>query len=349
MHDRSCADVFIGNHDITLDNQFYSDHGSDFHNQSLQNPAECQELLEEASSILWLKHEEAIIDLQAPDGPRTTFKIFGSPYSPTCGKWAFGYGLDEADALWERIPLDADIVVTHTPPKYHLDERKDRRAVGCEALRRALWRVRPRIAICGHVHESRGAELVRWDLGDSNSRYKESGGRWVVALLIHHPEPSELIKFQNKRLSCRGQPPSPLITMSSRPDPGRQCTTQANTMHSHLMGRSRSKHQQTLPHRPNSKKRQSHKQRRLSLKPYTIRHLSRSTTFTSCPLSSAHLPRRNGRKSTTQQNNLRFTRSRSLNGTILKSVLGPRRHTPVPKVRSRSFIWQNGTQGNMHN
>lgn len=34
---------------------------------------------------------------------------------------------------------------------------------GCEALRRALWRVRPRLAVCGHIHDGRGSERVTWD------------------------------------------------------------------------------------------------------------------------------------------------------------------------------------------
>jgi hypothetical protein len=163
-----------GNHDITLDSDFYTQYGRYFHNQNPEDPAKCQELLEQAPSILWLKHEHAVIDLVSPSGPQTTFKIFGSPFSPAQGMWAFGYGLDEATQLWDRIPLDADIIVTHTPPKYHCDERRERRAVGCEGLRNALWRVRPRLAICGHVHEGRGAERVRWDLSASNIKYKES-------------------------------------------------------------------------------------------------------------------------------------------------------------------------------
>jgi hypothetical protein len=94
--------------------------------------------------------------------------------------WAFGYGPDEASQVWDKIPLDSDIVVTHTPPKYHCDESRERRATGCPALREALWRIRPRLAICGHVHEGRGAERVRWDLGVSNVKYKESNVEpWV--------------------------------------------------------------------------------------------------------------------------------------------------------------------------
>lgn len=134
---------------------------------------------------------------------RTSFTVFGSPYSPKDGMWAFGY--DRADAesstpsnsqpsdeaspqplprsrdLWSAIPLGTDIVITHTPPYTHCDEAvSKRRALGCEGLRRALWRVRPRLAVCGHVHEGRGAERVRWDIqGASGAPYTELGvERW---------------------------------------------------------------------------------------------------------------------------------------------------------------------------
>lgn len=163
----------IGNHDITLDSDFYAQYGPYFHNQHPQDPKECQRLLDNSPSIVWLKHEAATIKLESLTGPRTTFKIFGSPLSPENGMWAFRYNAEEATQVWDKIPLDSDIVVTHTPPKYHCDETGQRRAAGCELLRNALWRVRPRLAICGHVHEGRGAERVRWDLGSSNLKYKE--------------------------------------------------------------------------------------------------------------------------------------------------------------------------------
>jgi len=88
--------------------------------------------------------------------------------------WAFGYKEDDARHLWSKIPLDTDIVVTHTPPKYHCDETRERESGGCEPLREALWRVRPRVAICGHIHEGRGAHRVKWDLESPNCNFKES-------------------------------------------------------------------------------------------------------------------------------------------------------------------------------
>ncbi|KAH8595977.1 Metallo-dependent phosphatase-like protein [Bisporella sp. PMI_857] len=165
--------VIAGNHDITLDSSFYEEYGSYFHSQNPQDHIKCQELLENSTSIIWLRHEAAIIRLLSPNGPRTTFKIFGSPLSPANGMWAFGYSTDDAARIWESIPLATDIVVTHTPPKYHCDSGNDRRTLGCEALRQALWRIRPRIAVCGHVHEGRGAERIEWDLDSTNCRYKE--------------------------------------------------------------------------------------------------------------------------------------------------------------------------------
>ncbi|MCJ1264354.1 hypothetical protein MMC22_004225 [Lobaria immixta] len=172
--------VIAGNHDITLDEDFYAEYGLCFHNQYPQDSRACKDLFKDYPSITYLNHESAIIRLNKQDGPRTTFKIFGSPFSPANGLWAFGYTSEEAVKLWEQVPLDADIVLTHTPPKYHCDESKGRGAVGCESLRRALSQVRPRLAVCGHVHEGRGAERVRWDLETSHVQFKELDTKcWV--------------------------------------------------------------------------------------------------------------------------------------------------------------------------
>lgn len=171
--------VIAGNHDITLDDAFYAEHGLYFHNQSPEDPRLCQELLDHPS-ITYLKHESAQIKLKDPNGPHTQFSVFGSPYSPAKGLWAFGYAPEEAPMIWSQIPLDTDVLITHTPPKYHVDEAQNRRASGCEVLRNELWRIRPRLAICGHVHEARGGEIVKWGLLASNLKYKEDGtDRWI--------------------------------------------------------------------------------------------------------------------------------------------------------------------------
>ena len=163
----------IGNHDVTLDEPFYTEHGLYFHNQHPQDSQLCQNLVKQYKDITFLTHESATIRLTKEDGPRTTFKVFGSPYSPQNGLWAFGYSPEDAKILWDQVPLDTDVVITHTPAKYHRDESKHGGAGGCEILRQALWRVRPSLAICGHIHEGRGVERVLWDLASPNVKYKE--------------------------------------------------------------------------------------------------------------------------------------------------------------------------------
>lgn len=195
--------VIGGNHDVTLDKPFHDEYGSCFHNQTPQSPEECLNLLTSSPAITYLNHSSATVELTKHPLLKVSLNIFGSPYSPRGGMWAFGYdktcthevhgGSEQANTLaptlsgpvagelWSAIPLDTDIVVTHTPPYSHCDESTSkRRAMGCEDLRRALWRVRPRLAVCGHVHEGRGVERVRWDtLGTTGTPYAELGvDRW---------------------------------------------------------------------------------------------------------------------------------------------------------------------------
>lgn len=171
--------VIAGNHDLTLDSEFYASHGENTH-QSPQDPEVCRRLLAESASITYLSHEAVTIRLTSPSGPRTTFTVFGSPYSPNqeSGKWAFQYprDSDEATVLWAAIPLETDLLITHTPPHHHCDEAVSRRkALGCETLRQAMWRVRPRLHVCGHVHEGRGAERITWELEMGNVPFAERG------------------------------------------------------------------------------------------------------------------------------------------------------------------------------
>ena len=164
-----------GNHDITLDDGFYAEHGQYFHNQHPQSSADCMELVRNTPGITYLMHGTAHIKLTAKAGPKTHFRVFGSPFSPAHGLWAFGYKPEEAATLWDAIPLDADIVITHTPAKGHCDTSVTNSREGCEPLRQALWRVRPKLHVCGHMHEGRGAERVTWDLSMPRIKFREAG------------------------------------------------------------------------------------------------------------------------------------------------------------------------------
>ena len=69
--------------------------------------------------------------------------------------------------------------MTHTPPMHHCDGTRDHQSVGCPALREALQRIQPQLAVCGHVHEGRGVEFVRWNAPASDAKYgQESTEKW---------------------------------------------------------------------------------------------------------------------------------------------------------------------------
>ncbi|KAH1582472.1 hypothetical protein KXW39_003686 [Aspergillus fumigatus] len=173
--------IVCGNHDITLDPSFYAKYGSTFHNQRLENSEQCMEVVRAGSpSVVFLQHQSALARLTRADGPKTIFKVFGSPYSQFTGTWAFGYESADAGALWGQIPLDADIVITHTPPHSHCDSLSTGESVGCIALRQVLSKVRPLLAVCGHVHEARGYERVKWASPSSTNAGPEQTEHQVV-------------------------------------------------------------------------------------------------------------------------------------------------------------------------
>ncbi|KAK8859194.1 Metallo-dependent phosphatase-like protein [Apiospora arundinis] len=195
--------IVVGNHDTTVDAAFYAEHGAYFHHGQLQDVQACRDLLLQPPSVpehkqqqqqhkhqqwIYLEHEARTVRLTSPNGPRTEFTVFGSPWTPQFESWAFQYTRHQEDdglaasRVWNDIPLDTDVLITHGPSFGHRDETVGREAAGCEELRRAMWRVRPRLAVCGHIHEARGVERVRWDLEDRGVRYKEEVGgieAWV--------------------------------------------------------------------------------------------------------------------------------------------------------------------------
>ncbi|KAK5227207.1 hypothetical protein LTR99_005338 [Exophiala xenobiotica] len=170
--------LVCGNHDVTADVGFYREYGAYFHNKKMEDPQKCLALLQADPSIIYLNHESKQIRITHNDGAVTSLKVFGSPYSPARGLWAFGYPPEKAAQLWAQIALDSDIVVTHTPAKFHRDECGTRGTAGCETLRQTLWRVRPRLFVCGHIHEAYGVEVVSWDLSSPNIKFKEGSVRY---------------------------------------------------------------------------------------------------------------------------------------------------------------------------
>ena len=118
-----------GNHDFCLDGMGYSAHG-------LLDP------------ILYL--EDEMVEIEG-------LRIYGSPWTPEHGRWAFQAPRGGPLAhVWSHIPEGTQLLVTHGPPAGIHDRTSAGEHVGCADLRDRVRVVRPLLHLFGHIHESYG-------------------------------------------------------------------------------------------------------------------------------------------------------------------------------------------------
>jgi Icc-related predicted phosphoesterase len=93
-------------------------------------------------------------------------RIYGSPWQPTFHNWAFNMHRGaKIKAIWDKIPENLDILITHGPPHGILDEVGRGyfdiiEHVGCEELMKAITNLKPKFHVFGHIHEGHGSMKV---------------------------------------------------------------------------------------------------------------------------------------------------------------------------------------------
>lgn len=112
------------------------------------------------STLIYL-HDESVA-LSFPECGGRQLEIYGSPYTPKFGHWAFQYPPKE-DIWAHKIPRKIDVLLTHGPPPCHLDMNQTGGHTGCRHLLKELYRARPRVMLFGHIHEARGQESAAFD------------------------------------------------------------------------------------------------------------------------------------------------------------------------------------------
>jgi Icc-related predicted phosphoesterase len=89
-------------------------------------------------------------------------KVYGTPWQPWFGGWAFNLERGpEIAAKWALIPDDTQILITHGPPEGILDRNNWGEHCGCRDLLDRVMEVSPRLHVFGHIHEAAG----RLDIG----------------------------------------------------------------------------------------------------------------------------------------------------------------------------------------
>jgi uncharacterized protein len=79
----------------------------------------------------------------------------GVPVTPW--DWSFDLDEEEAAAKLAGCPTGA-VLVVHSPPLGHCDASSAGEHLGSTAVLEAIEQKQPRLAVCGHIHESWGAE-----------------------------------------------------------------------------------------------------------------------------------------------------------------------------------------------
>lgn len=123
--------VIPGNHDFIFE----------------KHEKKAREILDAATVLI---NEEVIID---------GIKFWGSPYTPKFRSWAFNSTRDELVEIWNKIPTDVDVLITHCPPKFILDVVEGNpNHLGCDVLYGLFdtKQISPKLHCSGHLHSARG-------------------------------------------------------------------------------------------------------------------------------------------------------------------------------------------------
>eukprot|EP01016_Furgasonia_blochmanni_P025647 TRINITY_DN2747_c0_g2_i4.p1 TRINITY_DN2747_c0_g2~~TRINITY_DN2747_c0_g2_i4.p1 ORF type:complete len:223 (-),score=-11.99 TRINITY_DN2747_c0_g2_i4:25-693(-) len=83
--------------------------------------------------------------------------IYGTPWMNFYREAGFQKYPQDIEKVWQKIPDNTDILVTHTPPLGFCDREIRGKNVGCGLLsKELLFRVKPMFHLFGHIHEARG-------------------------------------------------------------------------------------------------------------------------------------------------------------------------------------------------
>lgn len=122
-----------GNHDTSIERRFYTkEHFSD-------------------RGITYLEHEG--IEIYG-------LYFFGSPYTPTFNEWSFMKARDKINRVWESMPDEIDVLITHGPPKGVRDLTQEMdgelKQCGDSALMKWVYKHEPKVHMFGHIHDMKG-------------------------------------------------------------------------------------------------------------------------------------------------------------------------------------------------
>lgn len=141
--------VVAGNHDTPFDVKNYERILSRQRNPNPCNPFAVKLLL---NQFFYL--EDSFVEIGG-------YKIWGTPWSQQ--HYIGAFNSKDKEFLRDKfmqIPNGMDIIVSHSPPYGILDITRDNKSVGSLSLAQVVERIKPKVHIFGHIHESHGYTCV---------------------------------------------------------------------------------------------------------------------------------------------------------------------------------------------
>lgn len=167
--------IIAGNHDLPLHEEWYEDSYYAFHNKKESSTA-IKSLVDSDANrdrgLIYLQDEQYTFSTK--EGGRE-WSVYGSPWQPYFGGWAFNYLPEEACDRVSAIP-EVDILLTHGPPHNILDKTFTNVNAGCPTLLAHLSKMRgpPLLHVFGHIHEARGAVRHSWLQAEEDQCFSDS-------------------------------------------------------------------------------------------------------------------------------------------------------------------------------
>ncbi len=166
--------IISGNHDICLDRKWVE-------RKQIEDPVLgfLAEITHE-EAIKTLKKYPNIIYLEDQYFIYKGIKIYGSPYTPSFNRQHWAFNADrgsEIKAIWDKIPVDTNILMTHGPAYGILDlipesyKRTPDEDIhrGCEDLKERITHLKDLKLHCfGHIHDGPTDIFTRGDITYSN-------------------------------------------------------------------------------------------------------------------------------------------------------------------------------------
>lgn len=173
--------LIAGNHDVTLDPYIRGTRQSFFGEDEGSHwiYSDFFDRIRKSKNVHYLDNSGVDID---------GLNFWGSAATPTFGLgWAFNYDRGPMiDAIWEKIPENTDVLITHGPPFGVLDSVKygSTIGVGCSNLSGRISERNIKAHFFGHIHESYGHSEINgvhyFNCCFLDDGYYASNAPWVV-------------------------------------------------------------------------------------------------------------------------------------------------------------------------